>query len=106
MKNMNVTICKLIDEAVRKAGSQGNLAKKLDIKYQNRFGDYKAGRRVPDDLLIGQLAQYLGYDPIEMIMLCKAETDKEKATLWLEWLNKWHPIGDSNPCYRRERAMS
>ena len=97
-------ISKLIDKAVEKAGSQQNLAKKLDIKYITRFGDYKAGRRVPDDLLIGQLADYLGYDPIEMILLCKIETDKEKATLWQEWLNKWHPIGDSNPCYRRERV--
>ena len=49
---------KLINNAVEKAGSQQKLADKLGLKYQNRFGDYKAGRRVPDDELIGQLAEY------------------------------------------------
>ncbi len=34
--------------------------------------------------------------------------DKTKTpSLDLRFLmKKWHPIGDSNPCYRRERAMS
>ena len=99
-------ISQLIDMAVQKAGSQQKLADKLGIKYQNRFGDYKAGRRVPDDTLIGELADFVGLDPIETILACKLETDKEKATLWQEWLNKWRPHGDSNPGYRRERAMS
>ncbi len=98
-------ISQLIDMAVQKAGSQQKLADKLGIKYQNRFGDYKAGRRVPDDTLIGELADFVGLDPIETILACKLETDKEKATLWQEWLNKWRPHGDSNPGYRRERAM-
>ena len=33
--------------------------------------------------------------------------DKTK-TPSLDWrflMKKWHPIGDSNPCYRRERAV-
>ena len=100
-------ISNLIDNAVDKAGSQQNLAKILKIKYITRFGDYKAGRRTPDDELIGQLAEYVGLNPIETILQCKLENaDKEKATLWQEWLNKWRPHGDSNPGYRRERAMS
>ena len=99
-------ISQLIDTAVTKAGSQQKLANKLGLKYQNRFGDYKAGRRVPDDTLIGELADFVGLDPIETILACKLETDKEKASLWLNWLNKWRPHGDSNPGYRRERAMS
>ena len=98
-------ISQLIDMAVQKAGSQQKLADKLGIKYQNRFGDYKAGRRVPDDTLIGELADFVGLDPIETILACKVETDKEKAKLWQTWLNKWRPHGDSNPGYRRERAM-
>ena len=52
-------ISQLIDMAVQKAGSQQKLADKLGIKYQNRFGDYKAGRRVPDDTLIGELADFV-----------------------------------------------
>ena len=99
---------KLINNAVEKAGSQQKLADKLGLKYQNRFGDYKAGRRVPDDELIGQLAEYVGLNPIETILQCKLETaDNEKAMLWKAWLeNMWRPHGDSNPGYRRERAMS
>ncbi len=100
-------ISKLIDDAVEKAGSQQNLAKALGIKYITRFGDYKAGRRVPDDMLIGELAEYVGLNPIDTILQCKLETvGDEKATLLRTWLENWHSIGDSNPCYRRERAVS
>ena len=103
---VNSMILQLIEKAESKAGTQQNLAKLFNIRY-NRFADYKAGRRTPDDELIGQLAEYVGLDPIETILQCKLETaDKEKATLWQEWLNKWRPHGDSNPGYRRERAMS
>lgn len=96
----------LIKQAETKAGTQQALSKKMGVIY-SRFGDYKAGRRMPDDELIGKLAEYVGLNPIEVILQCKLETaDKEKANLWLGWLNKWHPVGDSNPCYRRERAGS
>ena len=96
----------LILQAEEKAGTQQKVAKLFDIDYR-RLGDYKAGRRVPDDTLIGELADFVGLDPIATILECKAETaGKEKATLWKEWLNKWRPHGDSNPGYRRERAMS
>lgn len=94
----------LIRQAETKAGSQIKLADILGVQ-RPRLADYKAGRRVPDDILIGRLADYLGINPIDTILLCKLETeDEEKATLLRTWLNKWHPIGDSNPCYRRERV--
>ena len=86
----------LIQTAERKAGTQQALAKQFNVIY-HRFGDYKAGRRVPDDVLIGQLAEYVGYDPIETILACKLETaDKEKATLWQAWLAKWRTQPESN----------
>lgn len=99
-------ISKLIDKAVEKAGSQQDLAKLLKIKYITRFGDYKAGRRKPDDALVGMLAEFVGMNPIDTILACREETDKENATLWAKWRSQieWHPVGDSNPCYRRERA--
>lgn len=68
-------IKQLIEKAETKAGSQQNLAKQFDIVY-SRFGDYKKGRRVPDDSLIGQLAEYVGMNPIDTILECKLETDK------------------------------
>ena len=99
---------KIFDEATQKAGSQAKLGQMLGIPQTrvSEFRNYKGTGRKPSDAMIGQLAEYIGMNPIDAILLCKMETDKEKATLWQEWLNKWHPIGDSNPCYRRERAVS
>lgn len=85
----------IIKQAEIKAGSQKALAEKMGIVY-HRFGDYKAGRRMPNDVTIGQLAEYVGLNPIETILLCKLETDKEKATLWQAWLKDWRAYPDSN----------
>ena len=97
-------------QGIKKAGNQEKLGKILGIPQQHVsvFKDYTAeSKRTPNDETIGLLADYLGLDPIETILECKAETvGKEKASLWLNWLNKWRPHGDSNPGYRRERAMS
>ena len=82
-------LVKLIDDAVSKAGNQSKLARIVGLKYQNRFGDFKSGRRIPDDETIGKLADYLGLDPITTIIACKEETDKEKANLWQEWLKNY-----------------
>ena len=86
----------LIKQAENKALTQQALSKRFNVDYR-RLCDYKAGRRVPDDVLIGQLAEYVGYDPIETILACKLETaDKEKATLWQAWLAKWRTQPESN----------
>ncbi len=87
----------LIKMAENKAGTQQALAKQFNVLY-HRFGDYKAGRRIPDDVLIGQLAEYVGYDPIETILACKLDTaDEKKATLWQKWLTDWRAYRDLNP---------
>ena len=80
-------LVKLIEKAEKKAGSQIALGKLFKIQ-RVRLADYKAGRRIPDDALIGELAEYVGLNPIETILQCKLETDKEKATLWQAWLSK------------------
>ena len=97
----------LIEKAEVKAGGQKLLGSKFKID-NRRLCDYKAERRKPDDALVGMLAEFVGLNPIETILACREETDKENATLWAKWRNQidWHPVGDSNPCYRRERAGS
>lgn len=67
----------LIRMAENKAMTQQALSKRFNVDYR-RLCDYKAGRRVPDDVLIGQLAEYVGYDPIETILACKLDTADEK----------------------------
>ena len=80
-------LANIIEKAETKAGSQRLLSQKFKIDYR-RLCDYKAGRRTPDDSLIGELAEYVGLNPIETILQCKLETDKEKAALWQAWLSK------------------
>ncbi|MGD6053309.1 helix-turn-helix transcriptional regulator [Xanthomonas citri pv. citri] len=100
-------IKELFLKGIEKAGSQEKLSKRIGIPQQHIsiFKEFnEETKRKPNDETIGQLGEYLGLDPIETILACKLETDKEKASLWLNWLNKWRPHGDSNPGYRRERA--
>lgn len=91
-------LIKLIETAETKAGSQKQLAAQFNVRY-HRFGDYKAGRRIPDDVLIGQLAEYVGLNPIETILKCKLEleTDKEKVSYWNKWFNNWYARRELNP---------
>ena len=103
-------IKQIFEMAIEKAGSQEKLAQRLGITQQkvSTFKNYKGKGIKPSDTLIAELAIYIGINPLEAILLCKAETEgKEKSTLWETWISEyWHSIGDSNPCYRRERAMS
>lgn len=86
----------LIKQAEARAETQQALAKKFGVDYR-RLCDYKAGRRIPNDELIGQLAEYVGLNPIETILACKLETaDQKKATLWKTWLTKWRTQPESN----------
>lgn len=72
---------KLITQAESKAGTQKALANQMGVLY-HRFGDYKAGRRIPDDTLVVQLAEYVGENPVKVLFEVKAETDPKNAHLW------------------------
>jgi DNA-binding helix-turn-helix protein len=82
----------LIKQAEMKAGTQQALSKRFNVVY-SRFGDYKAGRRTPDDALIFKLAEYVGLDPMEVFFAVKAETDPKNGELW----NKWRAWRELNP---------
>ena len=79
---------KLITQAEIKAGTQQALSKKFNVVY-SRFGDYKKGRRVPDDALIFKLAEYAGLDPMQVFFEVKLETDPENRELWEKWRTWW-----------------
>lgn len=72
---------KLIKQAESKAITQTALSKKMGVDYR-RLCDYKAGRRIPDDTLVVQLAEYVGENPVKVLFEVKAETDPKNAHLW------------------------
>ena len=82
-------------------GSYEKLAERLDID-PTVICNWKAGRRKPTTTQIMKMADFIGYEPLHVLCIVMAELDTEHKTLW----EKWRPYGDSNPGYRRERAMS
>ena len=79
-------------QGIDKAGNQAKLGKVLGIPQQHIsvFKEYSLeSKRKPNDETIGLLAEYLGLNPIDTIVKCKQETDKEKATLWQTWLKNY-----------------
>ncbi len=91
----------LIDKAKRKSGSNIKVAEIMDINPQ-RLSDWKHGRRKPEAGEIMQLAVIAELNPAETLFQIMEKLDTEHAELW----RIWRPYGDSNPGYRRERAMS
>ena len=82
-------------------GSYEKLAMKLGVSPSN-VSDWKAGRRKPNHLHVMQMADFIGYNPLHVLCIVMEDIDEEHKELW----QKWRPYGDSNPGYRRERAMS
>ena len=81
----------LFSRAIEKAGSQEKLGILFGIPQQHvsHYKNYKGKGRKPNDILIGEVAEYIGLDPLEIILLCKIETDKENEEVWQKWF-----IGD------------
>ena len=81
----------LFDKAIEKAGNQEKLGELLGLPQSriSAFRNYNGKGKKPSDSLIGELAIYVGWNPLETVLACKTDTDKEKATLWETWLNNF-----------------
>lgn len=71
----------LIKLAENKAGSQQNLAKKFGLNYR-RLCEYKNLERFPKDILICQIADFVGLNPLETLLKVKQEQEPENAKYW------------------------
>ncbi len=89
----------LFEKASEKAGGQEQLGIKLGIPQSrvSQFKNYKGKGRKPSDKMIGELAIFIGWNPIETVINCKTETDKENAELWQNWNKNWCVWRESNP---------
>ena len=94
-------LLKLIEMCKDKKGSYENMAARLNIA-PTVISDWKAGRRKPTPLHICQMAEIARLNVADTLFLVMQELDKDNAKSW----EIWRPYGDSNPGYRRERAMS
>ena len=91
----------LIEMCKERLGSYEKLSWKLEIA-PTVISDWKAKRRKPNAFQVMQMAEIVGFDQYQTLCLVMEEVDTKNAEQW----KKWRPYGDSNPGYRRERAMS
>lgn len=89
----------LIELNKKKFRTYDNLAKRLGV-YPSYISEWKSGVRTPTTTQIMQMADFVGYNPLQVLCIVMEDLDEEHKELW----NKWRPYGDSNPGYRRERA--
>ncbi len=98
---MNKDLIDLIDRARWKAGSYKAVAERMGIS-PTRLSDIKSGNKSASPLVICQLADIAELNVPETLFKIMEKLDTDNAELW----RIWRPYGDSNPGYRRERAMS
>ena len=91
----------LIEACKIRFGSYEKLSDRLDID-ATVISHWRSRNRKPNTVQIMQMAEYVGFDQFQTLCLVMEEIDKTNAELW----KNWRPYGDSNPGYRRERAMS
>lgn len=79
------TIQTYLQQALKKAGTQGKLALVLGIG-QQAISSYLLGKRIPDDREAITLAKYLRKRPGLFLVLCQVERNKEELvkTQWKE----------------------
>lgn len=91
----------IIELNKKRFGSYEKLAERLDID-PTVICHWKAGRRKPTKTQVMQMADFIGFEPLQVLCLVMEELDNEHKDLW----RKWRPYGDSNPGYRRERGLA
>ncbi len=94
-------LIELIERARWKAGSYKEVAKRMNVD-PVILSKIKSGERKPTALDICQLADIAELNVAETLFSVMEKLDTDNAELW----KIWRPYGDSNPGYRRERAMS
>ncbi len=91
----------IIEKGKERFGTYERLGEQLDVSAQ-LVSDWKHKRKKPNAVQVMQMADLVGFDKYQTLCLVMEEIDTKNAELW----EKWRPYGDSNPGYRRERAMS
>ncbi len=74
----------LIELNKKRLGSYEKLAEKMDV-LPPVISDWKAGRRKPTPFHICQMAEIVGYNPLDTLGEVQAEIDSENADKWKSW---------------------